>query len=33
MVHFPGKTTYLMDMPREEKKLFLKNVDLENTDF
>ena len=33
MVHFQGKTTYLMDMPKEEKKLFLKNVDLENTDF
>jgi len=33
MVHFNGQTTYLMDLPPEEKKEFLKDVDLLNTDF
>ena len=33
MVHFNGKTTYLMDMQKQEKKAFLKNVDLTKTDF
>ena len=33
MVHFNGQTTYLMDLPPEEKKEFLKNVDLLDTDF
>jgi len=33
MVHFSGMTTKLMDMPKEEKTEFLKNVDLLTTDF
>jgi len=33
MVHFIGKTTYLMDMQKDEKKAFLRNVDLTTTDF
>jgi len=33
MIHFTGKTTYLMDMEKEEKRKFLESVDLENTDF
>ena len=33
MVHFNGKTTLLMDMPKAEKKEFLKNVDLLTTEF
>ena len=33
MVHFNDKTTYLMDMEKEEKTAFLKNVDLINTEF
>ena len=33
MIHFKGKTTTLMDMPKDEKKRFLKNVDLNTADF
>jgi len=33
MVHFKGKTTLLMDMSKDEKMIFLKNVDLSENDF
>jgi len=33
MVHFNDKTTYLMDMEKEEKRAFLKSVDLIHTEF
>ena len=33
MVHFCDKTTYLLDMEKEEKMHFLKTVDLENVEF
>ena len=33
MLHFTDKTTYLMDMEKEEKLGFLKNVDLDNSEF
>ena len=33
MVHFVDKTSFLMDMPKEQKLSFLQNVDLMNVDF
>ena len=33
MIHFNNKTTLLMDMPAEEKNKFLKDIDLETTEF
>jgi len=33
MIHFKGKTTLLMDMPKDSKKRYLENVDLLTQDF
>ena len=33
MVHFNEKTTYLMDMLKEEKTAFLRNISLDKADF
>ena len=33
MIHFKGKTTLLMDMPKDSKKRYLANVDLLKEDF
>ena len=33
MIHFTDQTRFLMDMSKEEKKTFLKHVDLFNNEF